>query len=115
MSKELFQLATSLSHSFMPAEQSQSDASLAAAESLVCALKLRANPAFQGGIGEQAIEALSRGVDLAVQADVALREAHRRFARMLPKSGLGDIGWGCTGPECPGARLTEVPHVRAVA
>ena len=115
MSKELIQLATNLSHSFMPAEQSQGKASLAAAESLVCALRLRATPAFQGGIAEHALEALSRGVDLAVQADVALREAHRRFARMLPKSDLGEIGWGCTGGECPGARLTEVPHVRAVA
>lgn len=101
MSKILLQSASALSQSFVPAERTQSEAAIGAAKSLVLALELRQMSAFQSGIGDPALQALSRGVDLSVQADVALREAHRLFARMLPRSDLGDLGWGCTDTKCP--------------
>jgi len=104
MSKQLLQSASALSHSFVPAERAQAEAAIGAAKSLVLALELRQMPAFQNGLGDPALQALSRGVDLSVQADIALRDAHRQFARMLPRSDLGDLGWGCTDTKCP-----EVP------
>jgi hypothetical protein len=115
MSKELLQLATNLSESFMPAEQAQGTAASKAAESLVLARKLRETPAFRGGIGDPALEALARATALSIQADLALREAHREFARMLPRSLLSDLDWGCTSPECPPIRGTNVRHIAAAA
>ncbi|MDV3456024.1 hypothetical protein RZN05_03450 [Sphingomonas sp. HF-S4] len=109
MSKILLQSADALSQSFVPAERTQSEAAIGAAKSLVLALELRQMPAFQTGIGDPALQALSRGVDLSVQADVALREAHRLFARMLPRSVLASLDWGCTDTKCP-----EIPNGASV-
>lgn len=101
MSKNLVDAATTLAATFMPAEQAQGEAALGAAKSLVLALEAERDPAFQGGIGHRALSELSRGVDLSVQADIALRTAHGSFARILGKSGLTELGWGCTNNECP--------------
>jgi hypothetical protein len=101
MSKKLVDAATDLAAAFMPAEQAQGEAALGAAKSLVLALEAERDPAFQGGIGHRALIELSHGVDLSVQADVALRNAHTSFARILGRSGLSELGWGCTNNQCP--------------
>jgi hypothetical protein len=115
MSRNLMQSATVLSQSFVPAERTQAEAAIGAARSLVLALELRQEPAFQNGIGDPALEALSKGVELSVQADIALRKAHRLFARMLPNSDLGDSGWGCTDAKCPDTPIGLVQPLRTAA
>ena len=116
MRKELLATATRLSQTFMPAEHAQSDAALGAAEALVLALKLEKMPGFARADTGPAKEALARGALLSVQADTALREAHREFAKMLPSTALFDAGWGCLSPECgPTGMVHEVQPLRSVA
>lgn len=117
MSNELLDAATNLAATFMPAERAQGTATLEAAKSLVLALEAERLPAFSGGIAGPALTDLSRGVDLSVQADVALRSAHSRFARLLDRSGLTELGWGCTDNYCPPmpTEVGEVAPLRRVA
>jgi hypothetical protein len=115
MRKELHETATTLSKTFMPAEHAQHDAALGAAESLVLALKLEKHRAFRGVDTGAAKEALAHGTYLAVQADEALRRAHREFAKVLPRAPQME-GWGCVSPDCgPGGQLAEVHELRSVA
>lgn len=99
--QDVIQLATNLSEAFMPAERSQNEAALQAARSLTLALEMRDKPPFRGQPrAAAAATALARGAALSVEASYALEAAHRDFARMLPTTGLPELGWGCSG-DCP--------------
>jgi hypothetical protein len=100
VSTKLEQIATALSRSFMPAEIAQRTAAEGAAQTLVLALRAEKLPGFQRVNTGPAKEALALGVLLSVQADEALRKAHREFARLIPRTPLAADGWGCTSPDC---------------
>jgi hypothetical protein len=98
---DIIHAATSLSEAFMPAERSQNEAALQAARSLALALEMRDMAPFKGQPrAAAAATALARGTALSVEASYALEAAHRDFARMLPSTGLPELGWGCSG-DCP--------------
>lgn len=116
MSKKLIQTATQLSRSFMPAERSQSAAAIQAAQSLVVALEARKLPEFSNSICDAALQTLVRGISASVEADTLLREAHRKFAKVIGPSGLREMGWGCDGtPDCGQPTGENVEPLRAVA
>ncbi|WP_375397485.1 hypothetical protein [uncultured Sphingomonas sp.] len=116
MRKKLLETATALSESFMPAEKAQTAAAQGAADALAIALRAATLPGFKQADTGAAKVALARGVLLSVQADEALREAHREFAKFLPGTPLMDSGWGCTSPECgPSGVLADVHPLRSVA
>lgn len=99
--QDVIKAATQLSEAFMPAERSQNAAALQAARSLTLALEMRDKPPFKGQPrAAAAATALARGAALSVEASFALEAAHRDFARMLPSTGLPEVGWGCSG-DCP--------------
>lgn len=100
MSSTLIKAATQLSNTFMPAERTQSAAAVHAAQSLVAALEARRLPEFSNAASDAALEALVRGISLTVEADTALRQAHRKFARLLGHTRLPELGWGCDSPDC---------------
>jgi hypothetical protein len=115
MSNKLFEAATALSETFMPAERIQSAAAVQAAKSLVVALEARKLPEFSNSAIDAAMSALVRGLSHSVEADTAFREAHRKFAKVVGYTGLREMGWGCEG-ECP--PMPAVAHaepLRAVA
>lgn len=117
MSKKLIQTATQLSKTFMPAERSQSDAAIQAAQSLVVALEARKMPEFSNSICDAALQTLVRGISASVEADTLLREAHRKFAKIIGPSGLKEMGWGCDSPNCDQdpTGLDNVQPIRAAA
>lgn len=116
MSNKLFDAATALSETFMPAERIQSAAAVQAAKSLVVALEARKLPEFSNSAIDAAMSALVRGISASVEADTALREAHRKFAKVVGGTGLREMGWGCTSPDCPPEPAgLNVERIRAVA
>jgi len=114
MSKKLFEAATELSNTFMPAERTQSAAAVHAAQSLIAALEARRLPEFSNAAADAALEALVRGISLSVEADTALRQAHRKFAKMVGHTGLPELGWGCDSPDCGTATLNGVSNVEPI-
>lgn len=100
MSIKLIEAATTLSRAFMPAELAQRNAAEGAAQALVLAFETEKLSAFRRIDTGPAKEALARGVLLSVQADEALRRAHREFAKLIPQTQLAADGWGCTSPDC---------------
>lgn len=115
MSNTLFEAATALSETFMPAERIQSAAAVQAAKSLVVALEARKLPEFSNSAIDAAMSALVRGISHSVEADTALREAHRKFAKVVGPTGLREMGWGCEGPDCPPIPMVAAEPLRAVA
>jgi hypothetical protein len=115
MLTKLIETANALSNTFMPAEQAQRSAAIGAAQTLVIALETADQPGFQRADLAPAREALAHGVMLSVQADAALRKAHREFARVLPDTPLMENGWGCTSPTCGPTGTAEVTPLRSVA
>ena len=113
---KLFEAATQLSKTFMPAERAQNSAAIQATKSLVAALEARSLPEFSNAACDAALESLLRGISLAVEADTALRQAHRRFAKVVGHTNLPELGWGCQGcvDEVPGGALNVEP-IRAAA
>ncbi|MCW3837740.1 hypothetical protein ACFQ1E_16975 [Sphingomonas canadensis] len=103
MPNKLFETATQLSKTFMPAERTQSAAAVQAARSLIIALEARRHPEFANSACDAALNALVRGISHSVEADTALREAHRKFAKIVGHTSLPELGWGCDMEECPGA------------
>lgn len=114
MSKQLIEAATALSETFMPAERIQSAAAVQAAKSLVVALEARKLPEFSNSAIDAAMTALVRGLSHSVEADTALREAHRKFSKVVGQTRLPELGWGCEGAECPMPQTHNEP-LRAVA
>ena len=120
MSKKLILTATQLSNTFMPAERSQSAAAIQAAQSLIVALEARKLPEFANSVCDAALQALVRGISASVEADTALRDAHRKFAKIIGPSGLREMGWGCDSPDCEqggkkAQSLENVQPIRAAA
>lgn len=116
MSDKLIAAATALSETFMPAERIQSAAAVQAAKSLIVALEARKLPEFSNAAIDAAMSALVRGISHSVEADTALREAHRKFAKVVAHTKLPELGWGCDNPECPSpAQSKIVEPLRAVA
>jgi len=116
MSDKLFDAATALSETFMPAERIQSAAAVQAAKSLVVALEARKLPEFSNSAIDAAMSALVRGISHSVEADTALREAHRKFAKVVQHTVLPELGWGCDTPDCPPMPTGKaVEPLRAVA
>jgi hypothetical protein len=115
MSDRLIEAATALSETFMPAERIQSAAAVQAAKSLVVALEARKLPEFSNSAIDEAMSALVRGISHSVEADTALREAHRRFAKVVARTKLPELGWGCEGPDCPTIPVNASASLRAVA
>lgn len=114
MSDKLIEAATALSETFMPAERIQSAAAVQAAKTLVVALEARKLPEFSNSAVDAAMTALVRGISHSVEADTALREAHRKFAKLMAHTRLPELGWGCEGTQCP-IPAVESPTLRAVA
>lgn len=115
MSDKLIAAANALSETFMPAERIQSAAAVQAAKSLVVALEARKLPEFSNAAVDAAMTALVRGISHSVEADTALREAHRKFAKIIGHTKLPELGWGCTSPECPSPTARVAEPLRAVA
>ncbi|MEI9850707.1 MAG: hypothetical protein WDN24_07450 [Sphingomonas sp.] len=49
-----------------------------------------------------------------MEADTALREAHRKFARIVSHTSLPELGWGCDGPDCEFPSTENVSNVEPI-
>jgi hypothetical protein len=118
MLKQRRDAAAAVKAAFLPAEQAQDAAALAAARCLAVALEARASSGVPLGTGLDAIADLARGAALAVEARQSMIEAHRKLAALPAEVGLAVVGWGETG-DCP--PIEEMPpqgnsrHLKSVA
>lgn len=93
--------ATSVAEAFLPAEKAQHIAAIDAARALTMALESHGTQGLSGPRAQGSLEALSRGVNYAVQAHLAFADAHRQFVVMAKTGDLAVLGWGCPDPDCP--------------
>jgi hypothetical protein len=100
MLKERREAAEAVRSTFLPAEHAQDEAAIRAARCLATALEARARANLPLATGLVAIEHLSQGAALAVQARQSFIEAHRALAALPNEVGLGVVGWG-DGQGCP--------------
>ncbi len=116
MLKQRRAAADAVKAAFLPAEQAQDAAALAAARCLAVALEARVSANLPLGTGLDAIAHLARGAALAVEARQSMIEAHRQLALLPAELGLAVVGWGETG-DCPPLEVSgeAKPQLRSVA